>query len=1580
MAGTEETLRSAATKLASLVRRKESPSDVQQATVTRVDADGTVWVAIAGSSTETPVRSGMVAGVGDSVSVRIAGGNATITDNITRPATDDTLAEVAVAEASKATADAAWAVSVAGDAADIAGAASQLASSAAQTAAEVQGAIAEAGQRLDAAEDALEEAVGEISATKQDIAAYKQTAASTYATKTELNEETGELSRSIAATYATKDETASLASKRELQDSIDGLSSTYETRFSTLQDQVDGQVEIWYESVDPTTSNNPALSWGTDAEKQRHEGDLYYNVANGHSWRWMKDGNSWKWHQIPDSDAAAALAAANQAKDGVAEVKRDYVTKSSFEQNDSEIRQAVSDSLTQATSYTDGKISTEVTERNAAIETAASGIRLVAEQALTTAQDINENLSKYTQRSEFTVAPNQIASTVADALSSAKGYTDQRETAIKQYADGITLSAEARTANCPNLSPFFSQPITDIRNVTSNPDGYWHSNQSSKVSQLSDGWTHLAIDNSSGTSTVWLTAYETAEWRNANGALKPSTSYTVLMEFRNVQKTGNVTATGISKHDTSVPSMFTASATAKAVANGELRFTGTTIADMSSSQCSTRTLVTVPAGAKIECDLRVSLYESPIIDGAAVAYAGPYKPYVPDPASLYEANAQVKLNQTSIESLVSGNATYTAPDGTTKTSAIGSNVQQTMNDITRLFANSSAGLDIKYYSHTSATSAPGDTVSWSDTMPARADGKYIWMWVRKYEYNANHEKTLVTSTKTCISGVDGQNGSNGTNGGRWYSGTGITGTSTTATVFSGSGVSSAVVGDMYLNTSTYNTYRCTVAGAASAAKWVYVNNIKGVKGDQGNKGDKGDTGAKGDKGDKGDTGNPGADGSMIRAVSTTAVGTAAKVADANAKPTLADGTVIACMFLPSNVDPGKPAISGTGGVTLNVKSSGAKPLVAFDQQVSASGIYRLKTGVFLTLVYSASASYYAYSSGAYATEKTTGGVWVVADAAAMVAYARENSTGLAVGTNYNYGYSQILNSGGFKVMKKASQTAAEDPDNDTSLAELNDGSVQLGKLASPHLFANSTSLGFYPGGATHATSAANANTGSSYLSISNTPALRVGPYTGNHFYLTTSAFSFTSANNNDVGVDSTNSFMMVNSSGVARFGKVATGTANLKVQTDGMFLRDGTTDKARFFISKDIRANYGGFNGAIAGTHAPFLVSGVAQIDGGGTSDNDYLMILGNVNIGGDSGIINAKKTGVLIDGPTSVAGILEAAGGLAVTHGDLILRKGGFLIGEVTDDTVGRSIIAQWYGDLYSWSGQNLNISTRQTWNTPILTVRPGMYDSGAALLVEGGGLTFVGGGDAGASLYTVYGGYDKNTDKHLHLGADDTVYLHSNCSTVANRKTWTFANNGNTTFPGSITLGSPLAVGQGGTGIKTSTTPNRVFATASSGTTATAPSWRALVAADLPTVTVAKGGTGATSVNAAKRNLGLAKTAGDSIAGLSWYGAGFITNGKKDGRFSVPLGVHAYGVNKVGIAGTVQFRGNGYYLWGSGSGNELQFNADGTTNISTVTYVASVNSIGMLSVIVSGGEQGAMTNNAAIGVMLSNVTISFT
>lgn len=84
---------------------------------------------------------------------------------------------------------------------------------------------------------------------------------------------------------------------------------------------------------------------------------------------------------------------------------------------------------------------------------------------------------------------------------------------------------------------------------------------------------------------------------------------------------------------------------------------------------------------------------------------------------------------------------------------------------------------------------------------------------------------------TGVKGATGETGAPGTRGSKWFSGTGITGTSTTAAVFSGSGVTEAAIDDRYQNTSTGNVYRCTLGGAATVAKWVYDSNIKGPTGE-----------------------------------------------------------------------------------------------------------------------------------------------------------------------------------------------------------------------------------------------------------------------------------------------------------------------------------------------------------------------------------------------------------------------------------------------------------------------------------------------------------------------------------------------------------------------------------------------------------------------------------------------------------------------------------------------------------------------------------------------------------------------------
>jgi len=65
-------------------------------------------------------------------------------------------------------------------------------------------------------------------------------------------------------------------------------------------------------------------------------------------------------------------------------------------------------------------------------------------------------------------------------------------------------------------------------------------------------------------------------------------------------------------------------------------------------------------------------------------------------------------------------------------------------------------------------------------------------------------------------------------GSKWYTGTAITGVSTTPTVFSDTNIEYANVGDMYLNTDTQHTYECVVGGAAATATWKYSGSIFGT--------------------------------------------------------------------------------------------------------------------------------------------------------------------------------------------------------------------------------------------------------------------------------------------------------------------------------------------------------------------------------------------------------------------------------------------------------------------------------------------------------------------------------------------------------------------------------------------------------------------------------------------------------------------------------------------------------------------------------------------------------------------------------
>lgn len=84
-----------------------------------------------------------------------------------------------------------------------------------------------------------------------------------------------------------------------------------------LQDQVDNQIETWYGSGEPTGGNDPLRDL-SDAEKEKHVGDLYYDRNTNHAYRYMNNGTAqspvYVWEELQDTDVSKALGLAGEKR------------------------------------------------------------------------------------------------------------------------------------------------------------------------------------------------------------------------------------------------------------------------------------------------------------------------------------------------------------------------------------------------------------------------------------------------------------------------------------------------------------------------------------------------------------------------------------------------------------------------------------------------------------------------------------------------------------------------------------------------------------------------------------------------------------------------------------------------------------------------------------------------------------------------------------------------------------------------------------------------------------------------------------------------------------------------------------------------------------------------------------------------------------------------------------------------------------------------------------------------------------------------------------------------------------------
>lgn len=133
--------------------------------------------------------------------------------------------------------------------------------------------------------------------------------------------------QSLTITGKTVQEIAEEQSDSAINDFVDAV---YNPGIENLQAQIDGQIETWFYSYVPTTSNYPASEWTTDTEKDKHLGDLFYIVDNaqygGQAYRWAKIGTDYLWDYVEDTAVVKALADAAAAQDTADQKRRVFVT------------------------------------------------------------------------------------------------------------------------------------------------------------------------------------------------------------------------------------------------------------------------------------------------------------------------------------------------------------------------------------------------------------------------------------------------------------------------------------------------------------------------------------------------------------------------------------------------------------------------------------------------------------------------------------------------------------------------------------------------------------------------------------------------------------------------------------------------------------------------------------------------------------------------------------------------------------------------------------------------------------------------------------------------------------------------------------------------------------------------------------------------------------------------------------------------------------------------------------------------------------------------------------------------------
>lgn len=292
-----------------------------------------------------------------------------------------------------------------------------------------------------------------------------------------------------------------------VKEDLESFSESVTNEIASLQEQIDGQIQTWFDSHIPTANNYPASEWITTIEKDKHLGDLYYIVDNatqgGQAYRWAMVNGVYNWVLVEDTELTKALAVASAAQDTADKKRRVFVAQPAppydvgdlwTDESDLRVCQIArisgnynASDWTLATNYIDSKNADNIAQERA---------NIAESNAISTAASDATNKANTAQQ-------NAINTASADATYKANA----AENNAKVYADSAAVNAVK------------AQTQTDIFNKLTNngelpglfmKDGQLYINASylaTGIISSSDG--KISIDLSGGKSPVFNTGIST---------------------------------------------------------------------------------------------------------------------------------------------------------------------------------------------------------------------------------------------------------------------------------------------------------------------------------------------------------------------------------------------------------------------------------------------------------------------------------------------------------------------------------------------------------------------------------------------------------------------------------------------------------------------------------------------------------------------------------------------------------------------------------------------------------------------------------------------------------------------------------------------------------------------------------------------------------------------------------------------------------------------------------------------------------------------------------------------------------------